>query len=580
LKFLTNVRKEHDEMKMKNYLQLGAIWFAALASARAQTTFTQITTGPIVSDTGNFVGAAWGDFHNSGFQDLILAGYYGQANVYYRNNGGGTFTKISVGDPVQDGDYHVAASAGDYDNDGNLDLVITAGAYAPAPSRNRLYHGTGDGTFSRASGGIVTNQPGQFGPGSWADYDNDGFLDLFIANHGAGDLGGKNLLFHSNGDGTFTAITNGAIVNDIGVGFCTVWQDYDNDGFVDLLVGNNESDGVNFLYRNNRNGSFTRVTNSIVATDIWAQGSAGAAFGDYDNDGLPDLFIADNAGLRNQLYHNDGNGTFSRVNSGPELLTPGANGCAWGDYDNDGYLDLFISGWGTPNALFHNNGDGTFSQVHASPGDDGGYPAAYGAVSWVDYDNDGFLDLFVGGLHGDVNTQAPGYNLLYHNNGNSNAWLEVKLVGTVANRSAIGAKVRAYATIGGKAFWQLREIQDGGSYNCPPLVAHFGLGNATNVDTLRIEWPSHQVQEIHNVAPRQIVTLTEPPRLLASRSNSVPQFALKAWPGMQFTIQSSSDLSNWTAIGSVMVTNINGIAPITDTNPPTARPRFYRAASR
>src|SRR5262249_21685973 len=146
--------------------------------------------------------------------------------------------------------------------------------------------------------------------------------------------------------------------------------------------------------------------------------------------------------------------------------------------------------------------------------------------------------------------------------------LELKLIGTAANRSAIGAKVRVYATIGGKTFWQMREINGGGGYNCEPLVAHFGLGDATNVDTVPIQWPSGTVQELNNIAPRQILTITEPPRLLDGLSNGVPQFALKAWPGMEFTIQSSSDLSNWTAIGSVTVTNTTGIAPFTDTNPP------------
>jgi len=581
-------------MKTKlNFLAVGLLLTAATAAA--QPTFTQITNGPIATDPGQFVGCVWADFNNHGFLDLLVCNYgiNGGAspgtNVFYRNNGDGTFTKISQGDPVQDADWHIYAGAGDYDNDGFLDLIVSAGVGAPSARRNILYHNNGDGTFSRVSGGSVTNRLGFFGPALWGDYDHDGFLDLFFANHGdQNNDGGKNLLFHNNGDGTFTNLTSGAVVTDVGVGYCATWEDYDNDGFVDLLVINNEPNAKNFLYHNNRDGTFTRVLTGIVATDLWSQGAACAAWGDYDNDGFPDLFVTDAGGGRNQLYHNNGGGTFTRVTSGPELAPSAAgtfNGCAWGDYDNDGYLDLVVSGVNEKNALFHNNGDGTFTQILSGPPVQGGGPGIVcGAVSWVDYDNDGFLDLFVGMFANNNSAHSQGTNLLYHNNGkingNTNAWLEVKLVGTVANRTALGAKVRAHATIGGKTFWQLREINGGGGYGTAPLVAHFGLGNATNVDTLRIEWPSGTVQELANVVPRQILTVTEPPRLLPSITNGIPQFSLKGGRGFQYDIQASTDLAAWSSIGTVTVTNLSGTARIIDTNAPGSGGRFYRAVSR
>jgi ASPIC and UnbV/FG-GAP-like repeat len=563
-------------MKTRYYIQLCAVLSAASAGAHAQATFTQITNSPVVSDIGNFQCAVWGDFHHSGFQDLIVT-VYGQTNVYYRNNGDGTFTKISQGEPVRDRDYHVCGGAGDYDNDGNLDLFVTAGAYASA-ARNRLYHGNGDGTFSLVSGGVVTNQLGYFGPGSWADYDNDGFLDLYISNHGsASDSGGKNLLFHNNGDGTFSQVTTGAIANDTGAAFCGVWQDYDDDGFPDLLVVN-AGTSVNFLYHNNRDGTFTRITTGVVATDNWGQGAACAAWGDYDNDGFPDLYVTDQQGKRNRLYHNNGDGTFTAVTSGPELAasTGGSfNGCVWGDYDNDGYLDLFVSGKGEHNALFHNNGDGTFTQITSGAPVEGGGPGIYcQGVSWADYDNDGFLDLFVA-----EGESAFKKNLLYHNDGNSNAWLEVKLVGTVANRSAIGAKVRVHATVGGKTFWQLREITGGSLFNGVPLVAHFGLGDATNADTLRIEWPSGTVQEFQNVAARQILTVTEPSRLFASNTGGALQLSVKGGRFMPYDIQQSADLMTWSPLGTVTITNLDGSAEISGPAPPTAAAWFYRAVS-
>lgn len=568
-------------MKTKTLLAIGAFLVTSV-SVQCQTTFTQITNSVIVSDQGNWIGCAWGDFHNSGFLDLVAANLFG-TNAYYENNNG-MFLKISHGDPVQDADYGVGALAADYDNDGNLDLALTSGAFYSL-SRNRLYHGNGDGTFSQASGGVVTNLAAYFGPGAWGDYDNDGFVDLLVLNHGTANAnGGPNVLYHNNGDGTFTRVTSGAIVNDfISVGFCATWEDYDNDGFLDLLVINLAS-GNNILYHNDSNGTFSRVSTNIVATDYWPQGAVCAAWGDYDNDGLPDLFVTDEAGTRNQLYHNEGNGSFTRVTSGPELVPSPVgtfDSCAWGDYDNDGYLDLFVGRFNETNAMFHNNGDGTFTKITSgAPVEGDGSHMVRGAVSWVDYDQDGFLDLFVGLVDAtNEPTFLPGKNRFYHNNGNSNAWLEIKPIGTVSNRSAIGAKVRVHATIGGKTFWQLREIGNGGGYNCPPLVAHFGLGNATNADTLRIEWPSGIVQEFQNVAAKQILTVTEPPRLLAIVTNGVPQFSLKGGRGFQYEVDSSPDLMTWSSIGTLTITNLNGMASIVDPNPPASDHRFYRAVS-
>jgi hypothetical protein len=557
-------------MKTKLLLALGLL-LTALASSHAQITFTKITTGAIATDTGGFTRCVWGDFHNSGFLDLFVCNYNG-TNVYYQNNGDGTFAKITTGDPVQDPDFHTGTAGADFDNDGHLDLLAAAGIGAPSARPLKLYQNNGDGTFNRLSGGVVTNQLGFFDAATWADYDNDGFVDLFVTDNGPNNVGNTNLLFHNNGDGTFTKVTSGPVVNLIGVGWCALWADYDNDGFDDLLVINLVNSGHNFLYHNNRDGTFTQNITNLVARDIWQSGAQGAAWGDYDNDGLPDLYVTDNytsTGQRNRLYHNNGNGAFTAVASPPSPSGSFLNGVAWGDYDNDGYLDLFMASSPGNDALYHNNGDGTFTQIlTGNPvSDSGGFSCA-----WMDYDNDGFLDLF-------VTREAPTGNLLYHNGGNTNAWLEVKLVGTVSNRSAIGAKVRVHATIGGKTFWQLREINTGGGWNSVPLVAHFGLGDATNADIVRIEWPSGLVQEFQNVAPKQILTYTEPSRLLATTTGGVPQFSLKGGRGFKYEIDSSTDLSTWSSNSTVIITSLNGTAAIVDPNPPASDQRFYRAIS-
>jgi hypothetical protein len=197
--------------------------------------------------------------------------------------------------------------------------------------------------------------------------------------------------------------------------------------------------------------------------------------------------------------------------------------------------------------------------------------------SWGDYDRNGFLDLFVSTS---VNSGSPPQHCFYHNDGNSNAWLEVKCVGTRSNRSAIGAKVRVKATIGGKQFWQLREISTGNGWNQNALEAHFGLGNATNVETLRIEWPSGTVQEFRNVETRKYLTVTEPSLLVPVGTAQPAQFALEGGRNMTYDFQTSTNLSDWFLLGTITITNLNGTALILDTNAPNSDHRFYRAVLR
>jgi hypothetical protein len=507
----------------------------------------------------------WADFNNDGFLDLFVSGFEDEKNVFYLNNGDGTFSKRTQGAPVEDVDFHSGCAAGDYDNDGQLDLLVSAGIIAPSARRNVLYQNLGGAMFGTAGDGI-TNQLGHFDACAWADYDGDGFLDLVITDSDAG----RTLQFHNNGNGTFTRVISGAVATDVVFGLAALWVDYDADGYMDLLVINSANNSRNFLYHNDGNGAFTRITTNAVSTNLFTAGAQCGAWGDYDNDGLPDLIVA--ATTTNRLYHNDGNGAFHEVTSGP-MLRPGT-ACVWGDYDNDGYLDLFVANYYGLNGLLHNNGDGTFTEIDWEP------PVSETncmSLALVDYDNDGFLDLFLTRAHFDGSLVS---NSLYHNNGNTNNWLEVKLVGTVSNRSAIGAKVRVKATINGNTFWQLREINNGGGWNIQSFTAHFGLGNATNIETLRIEWPSGTVQEIRNVAAKQILTVTEPSRLMTTLSNGVQQFTLRGGRNLQYDIQISTNLTDWSLLNTLTITNLNGAAGITDTNAPDANQRFYRAVLR
>jgi hypothetical protein len=266
------------------------------------------------------------------------------------------------------------------------------------------------------------------------------------------------------------------------------------------------------LYRNDQDGGFTKITDSGLTNRVEATGRP--CWADYDNDGFADVFLAN--AQRNSLYHNDGDSTFTEITDSAltqDRIPTSAifNVCAWGDYDNDGFIDLFVTSanlrFPFPSTdhgfLYHNNGDGTFAKVTEGPVVTDPTTGST-AGSWGDYDNDGFLDLFLaqGGF-----APTPQRNLLYHNDGNGNAWLHVKLVGTVSNRSAIGAKVRVKAFYRGVSRWQLRQIHSGNSQGS--LNATFGLGDAPTVDTVRVEWPSGIVQELRDVAPRQFLTITE-----------------------------------------------------------------------
>jgi hypothetical protein len=452
---------------------------------------TKVATGPVVQDSGSWVAGSWGDYDGDGNLDLFVTSYSGN-NRLYRNKGNGTFEAVTSGVVIGGGMVSHGSAWADYDNDGRLDLLVAN----RLGQNNFLFHGIGDGTFTKVTTGSVVNDSGDSIACAWADYDRDGFLDLFVAN-----LTGKNFLYHNNGNGTFTKITSGDIVNDVGNSVTCAWGDYDNDGYPDLFAANGGPN--NFLYRNNGNGTFTKITSGSIVND--GGYSAGCAWGDYDNDGNLDLFVANRAGP-NFLYHNNGDGTFTRITQGEIVSNVGdSNGCIWGDYDNDGFLDLCVARLSGPNLLYHNNGDGTFTRITtgAAVTDVGD---AIG-VAWGDYNNDGFLDLFV------ANWRAP-RNFLYQGVPNGNNWIKVKCIGTISNRSAIGARLLIKTVTDGVARWQVREIGAGDSWGTQSLDAHIGLGGVSTVDTLRVQWPSGAVQELQGVAGQQLVTLIETPQPL------------------------------------------------------------------
>ncbi|MCZ7636424.1 MAG: CRTAC1 family protein [Verrucomicrobia bacterium] len=458
------------------------------------------------------VTGAWGDYDKDGFIDLFVAnsieGWEPRANFLYRNNRNGTFTPTTaaqVGAVVTNFDASVGGYWGDFNNDGRLDLfVLSTLASATSPAvMNRLYLNRENGGFTLAAGGDLTKPCYAVGWAAVADYDQDGWLDVYVPSAWTEAGRFTNQLYHARGDGRFTHVTDSPVVTDRISSVYTlsaVWGDYDNDGDVDLVVANNQ--GQDFFYRNDGRGQFTRLTNSLLEQPGYL--TRHQAWGDYDNDGFLDLASGCRDSLR--LFRNDGGSDFlvaTNWTAEVDRATP-----VWGDYDNDGHLDLLaIRGQSVARQvrLFHNNGDGSFDQVEDAFTRPSGYWLGGG---WGDYDNDGFLDLFI--------ANDTGQNVLYHNEGNGNHWLTVQLEGKVSNGAAIGAKVRVKATIAGKTVWQLREVS-GGNYCQNDLRPHFGLGDATVAEVVRIEWPSGNVQEYTEQPVDRLMRITEALRITPAR---------------------------------------------------------------
>ena len=465
-------------------------------------------------------GSAWGDYDNDGDQDIVAVGTY-QPHALYRNNGDGTFTDVAAQAGIADPRGGWGSLFADYNNDGYLDLYITRGGWSGA-AENTLYHNNGDGTFTDVTHAAGVADPQSSFCAAWADYDNDGHLDLYIADGVIGD-GAANVLYHNNGDGTFTNTAELAGVADTGNSLGTAWGDYDKDGYIDLHVVNFGQSNV--LYRNNGDGTFTDVTPTtgmnLPVTDAFV-----TFFLDVDNDADLDIFISNSGsfrafiegqirgaaphdGDRQVLYRNNGDGTFTDVTRESGLYHAfGAMGANFGDIDSDGYVDIYLA-TGAPqmgrlerDALFRNNGDGTFTDATFALGL-GNIGKGHG-VTFGDVDTDGDVDIYVpvgGAFIGD-----QWHNLFYQNTGTGNNWLNLRLVGGKSNRDGIGAKVTLH--VGDSVIY--REVSGGcgfGSTNSLPL--EIGLKAWTKVDVLEIVWPSGQVDTHRNLSVNQRLVVTE-----------------------------------------------------------------------
>jgi len=524
-------------------------------------TFTDITPDKL-RFSGGGRGASWIDYDGDGLHDLYVTNW-GFPNYLFRNLGGGEFEEVSsvVNTPPYDitGDGQLGSAdlaallglwgtsdpAADLDNDGlvgSADLAILLGwwgveggvdysivavafgnmfsgraAWADYNNNGRpdmyVAQSLGSVLLQHDEGGEFTNVTtpalslgNRIGRGvAWADYNGDGHLDLYVSAYAASDNSSK--LFRNNGNGTFTDVTTGALA-DTGVGRGVAWADYNNDGWPDFYLVNGSQGGqhiintTNRLFRNNGDGTFTEVSEMAGVDDT--NHGRGVCWGDFNNNGLFDMYVTnilwDGVGAENRLYMNNGDGTFTDValEAGVQDALVSSRDCAWVDVNNNGLLDLHVVNITARNRLFLNNGDGTFTNVApGTPLDDIG---AGRSGAWADVNNNGRLDVFV--------TNASTDNLLLRNDTiNDNHWLQVEVEGVVSNRSGIGARI--IAVTGDRT--QMREVHAGTGYMTQHMMpVHFGLGSHDTVDELIIRWPSGIVQTLTDVPADQRLYIVEP----------------------------------------------------------------------
>jgi len=499
-------------------------------------------------------GLAFFDYDNDGWLDIYLTNGNrldanwppGKAPLshLYKNNRDGTFTDVTEKSGLGRTGWQTGVCVGDYDNDGWDDLFCCFWGH------NILFHNNGDGTFTdvtRKAG--LYNEQVRWGAGcTWLDYNRDGNLDLFVCNYikldpaktsAAGDdalcqwkgipvmcgprglTGDTNVLYHNNGDGSFTDVSQKAGILKPGPRYSitAVSYDFDNDGWPDIYVAVDSQPSM--LFQNNKDGTFTDI--AVAAGCAYSdngheQAGMGVAVGDYDCDGWLDIFKTNFADDTCNLYHNNGDGTFTDATFAAGV---GINnryvawGCGFVDYDNDGWPDIIqINGhvypeidshdigqnYKNPRLVYRNLGTGRFKDVSAEMGPGISERFSSRGAAFGDYDNDGDIDALILNLN-----DTP--SLLRNDGGNAQNWIKLKLIGTKCNRTAIGARVRV--TTG--THTQIDEVHSGSSVmsQCD-LRLHFGLGKAQTVDVIEVKWPTTQkIERFTKVKANQILTIRE-----------------------------------------------------------------------
>ena len=519
-------------------------------SARSGLNATLVSGSPakpyiLESMTG---GVGFIDYDNDGWPDIYLVnggtlarleGATKQAtDRLYRNNGDGTFSDATRSAGLGDAAWGMGVAVADVDNNGYDDLYVTN--YGP----NRLYLNLGDGTFRNIAAEAGVAGEAWSSSAAFADYDADGDVDLYVTNYlefDPGELpedsqlcryrgirvqcGPRGMIptadsfYENRGDGRFEDAAGKTGIGNVddAYGLGAVWTDYDNDGDQDLYVANDST--ANYLFRNNGDKTFTEMAllaGIALSADGSEQAGMGVDFGDYDNDGWLDLVVTNFSDDYNTLYRNEGGGLFRDVSYRAGLGEPTWAKLSWGvqfaDFDRDGFLDLAIAdghvypevdrhdfdvSYRQPNSAFRNLGDGSFERIALPTAGSGPHSSRGLAVG--DFNNDGAIDILIANLDA-----SP---TLLQGRPSGGHWLLLDLVGTVSNRSAIGARVAVEAA----GLVQTREVRGGGSYQSQnDLRLHFGLGDSRVGEAVRIRWPSGRDQVLEGIDADQILLVEEP----------------------------------------------------------------------
>jgi len=473
------------EMAMKGEKSAGALYHN-----NHDGTFTDVTAKAGIATPCFAMGGAVADYNNDGWPDVYVTCFGG--NVLYRNNGDGTFTDVTAQAGVADGRWSTGAAFGDYDGDGFVDLMVAN--YVD-------FH--------------LDDMP-RFGSSPTCKYRG---LDVQCGPRGL--KGAGDALFHNNGDGTFTNVSKSAGVDDPNgyYGLGTIWADFNNTGHPDIYVANDS--GPNFLYRNDGKGKFTEIgleSGTAVSEDGSEQASMGVAIGDYNHTGRPSLFVTNFSDEDDALYRNDGDWAFRDVSYQAGVALPSLPWVKWGDafvdLDNDGWLDLIAvtghvypqvdtlpsgGGYRQPKLLHLNQQDGTFCDASDLAGPALMERRVSRGLAVGDLFNDGNMDVVVNDLDGSPmilrNHGVPGRH-----------WISLELAGVKSNRLAIGARIRIVA--GGVT--QTDEIHSGGSYlSQNDFRVHFGLGSAAKVESVEIRWPSGATETLKNLAADSFYAVLE-----------------------------------------------------------------------
>ena len=502
-------------------------------------------------------GVAFYDYDNDGWLDIFLVngsrleGFpKGQepTSHLFKNNRDGTFTDVTAKAGVAHSGWGQGVCIGDYDNDGYEDLFVSYFG------KNVLYHNNGDGTFTDVSekAGVAGNGKRWNTGCAFVDYDRDGKLDLFVANYIDLDLasapvpesgpclykavmvacgppglkGGKNILYHNNGDGTFTDVSEASgILNANGTyGLGVLTADFDNDGWPDIYVANDST--ASALYQNKKNGKFQDIAleaGCALSPDGKPQAGMGVSAADYDLDGNLDIVKTNFAGDTPSLYRNQGGANFedTTFTAGLGMHTQYLGwGCGFFDMDNDGWPDILIcnghvypeveqlkteAGYAQRKLLYRNLRNGRFEDVSLQAGSAISDPVASRGCAFGDFDNDGDLDVVVNAVN-----DYP--QLMRCDLRTGNNWLKVRTIGTKSNRTGIGARLKCVTKVAGenKPHEQIDEVRSGGGYfSQSDLRGHFGIEKAEKVDLLEIRWPSGQVDVIKDIKPNQLVYVKE-----------------------------------------------------------------------